>query len=501
MKSDQIIQATLTSYRKLRQLLLSDPLQLSQVLNAFLHNIAQKKDLNDFVRVYEEEARAEVQALMHRGQENDLPPLAGMMVGLKDLFCYADHPVQAASRILEGFVSAITATVVSRLREAGAIILGHQNCDQFGMGSSNENSIYGAVRHPLDPQRSAGGSSGGSAAAVKAEKCHVSLGTDTGGSVRQPAALCGIIGLKPTSGVIPRFGLIAYSSSFDTVGILSHNVTDCALVLNQIAGKDPRDMTSRACVVDDYTALLNKKLAPLKIGYLQQTLNYAGLQPEIKTHTQDLLRRLAKAGHEVIAVDFPLLDHALPTYYILTTGEASTELARYDGVRYGLRAQGTHSFQEMVRKTRTLGFGREVKKRLMLGAFVTTSDYYDSYYGQAQRVRQKVKTAMEKMFDHYDYLICPTTPTTAFTLHNKAKDPIAQYMADLYTVPASVAGLPAITVPNGCDHQDLPIGVQIIAPPLQEQKLLQFAQYIVTINADKNSNSSPTPKQQFTNQC
>ena len=490
MSKHENINDWLTSYSRFRQVFLAKPAKLQQVMDAFLHSIWQKKELNAFVRVYQEEAMESAQAMMRAHEENERKSLAGMMVGIKDLFCYQDHPVQAGSRILEGFVSQINATAIDRLLEAGATILGHQNCDEFGMGSANENSVYGVSRNPLDYERSPGGSSGGSAAAVKAHLCHVSLGTDTGGSVRQPAAFCGIVGLKPTYGRISRYGVIAYSASFDTVSILAHNVTDCALVLNQMAGKDAKDTTTSSSPVDDYTALLSEKPIQLKIGYLQQTLHYEGLQPAVKKHTQDLLQRLAKAGHEVVAVDFSFLNYVLPTYYILTTGEASTELARYDGVRYGFRAYGARSFQEMVCKTRTAGFGREVKRRLMLGAFVLTSDYYDSYYGQAQRVREKIKITMEKMLQQYDYLICPTTPTTAFPLHSKTENPIAQYIADLYTAPASVAGLPAISIPNGYDENNLPIGVQLIAAPFQEQKLLQFAQYIASMNTDKNTLST-----------
>ncbi len=477
----------LTSYNTCREKILAKPCSLQQIISLFLNNIAQKKHLNAFVRTYQQDIQAKVQEVTHMLQNNQPPPLAGMAVGIKDLFCYKDHPIQASSKILETFISQINATAVTKLLEAGAIILGHQNCDEFGMGSANEHTIYGPTRNPIDPTLTAGGSSGGSAAAIKAHMCHISLGTDTGGSVRQPAALCGIIGLKPTYGRISRYGVIAYSSSLDTIGILAHNIQDCATTLNIIAGQDTKDTTTLSTPTDDYTALLNKNPAKkLNIAYLKETLEHQSLQPEIKQATQKTLQILTQQGHTITPIDFPLLEYVLPTYYILTTGEASTELARYDGVRYGHRAKDTTSFQEMVRKTRTHGFGKEVKRRLLLGTFVLTSDYYDNYYGQAQKVRQKIKNTMIDIFTHYDYIISPTTPTTAFPLYSTQDNPMLQYLADLYTVPASIAGLPAISIPNGNDNKNLPIGLQIIAPPQQEQHLLQFAQHILNLTGHNN---------------
>ena len=467
------------SYHALCKALAKNPTLLQEVVKQCFQNIQANVHLNALVRTYKAEVQKKVKENIQRFQAGSARRLEGMVVGIKDLFCYANHPVQASSRILEGFVSQITATAVARCTHAGAMIIGHQNCDEFGMGSANENSVYGSVLNPLDNTRTPGGSSGGSAVAVKTGMCHVSLGTDTGGSVRQPAAFCDIIGFKPSYSRISRHGVIAYSSSFDTVGILANTIYDCALVLSVVAGEDKNDTTSARLGVPDYTADLDWKPKKLNIAYLEETLSHPNLQKEIKANTQRLLRKLKQAGHRVSSIPFPWLAYVLPTYYILTTAEASANLARYDGMRYGYRAKGD-SPQAIMTNTRTLGFGHEVKKRLLLGAFVLSSDYYDSYYGQAQKVRRHIKHWMEKVFASYDYIILPTTPTTAFPHKSTNLASVTQYLADLYTTPASVAGVPAISIPNGYDGQGLPVGVQIISGPFQEGKLLQFAQYLLS---------------------
>lgn len=451
-----------------------------EVVAQCLHNIDLGDELNAFLNVYAEEAQQQAAVLDGQLADGHAQPLAGLVVGIKDLLCYKDHPVQAASKILTGFVSQLTATAVQRLLDQGAVVIGHQNCDQFGMGSSNENSAFGPVHNAIDPTRVPGGSSGGSAVGVQAHMCHVSLGTDTGGSVRQPAAFCGLVGLKPTYGRISRHGLIAYASSFDTIGILSQTVQDCATVLGVIAGADELDSTVSDRPVPDYAAQLHFS-GRAKVAYFSTVLDHPGLQPEIKKQTEDKLDALRHAGHQVEAVDFPLLEYALPTYHILANAEASANLARFDGVRYGCRSTESSTLEEMYVKTRTQGFGAEVQRRILTGTFVLSADQYDAWYVKAQRVRRLIKEKLEAILAAYDFIVLPTTPTTAFKLGENAQDPIAMYLADLYTVTASIAGVPAISIPNGVDKQGLPIGLQIVGPAFGEAPLLAFAQYLTTI--------------------
>lgn len=450
---------------------------IEETLSICLENIKLGSELNAFINVYEEEAKKQASIITKKIKDKKQGSLAGMIVGLKDLFCYKDHQVTASSKILNGFISQLTATSVQRLIDEDCIIIGHQNCDQFGMGSSNENSFYGPVLNPIDKSKVPGGSSGGSAAAVKAGMCHIALGTDTGGSVRQPASFCGIVGLKPTYSRISRYGVIAYASSFDTIGILSSNIKDCALGLNAIAGKDDKDNTSYSAKVPDYINNLNwsKKV---KIAYFKETLDHEGLNSEIKNSIFDTLNYLKSEGHIIKELNFPMLDYILPLYYILTTAEASANLARYDGVRYGYRNKEASDIESMYTMTRTEGFSTEVKRRILLGTSVLSEGFHDAYYNKAQRVRRIIKDYFENIFKEYDFIIMPTTPTTAFKL-NAHKDPISMYLSDLYTVPASVAGIPAISIPNGIDKSGLPIGIQIISGAFEEQKLLAFANYLL----------------------
>jgi aspartyl-tRNA(Asn)/glutamyl-tRNA(Gln) amidotransferase subunit A len=450
------------------------------VVEQLLSNIAQGAHLNAFLRTYAEEAKQQAEAIDRKRQVAPLSPLAGMVVGLKDLLCYQDHPVQAASKMLEGFVSQFSATAVQRLVDEDVIIIGHQNCDQFGMGSSNENSAFGPVHNALDITRVAGGSSGGSAVAVQAHMCHVSLGTDTGGSVRQPAAFCGLVGLKPTYGRISRHGLIAYASSFDTIGILSTTIQDCAAVLGVIAGPDAFDSTVSHQPVPTYTAQLQFN-GKAKVAYFSTALAHPGLQPAILANTQATLDALRREGHRVEAIDFPLLAYALPTYYILVNAEASSNLARFDGVRYGYRSPESATVSAMYCKTRTQGFGQEVQRRILAGTFVLSADYYEAWYVKAQQVRRLIKEKLEAIFATYDFIVLPTTPTTAFKIGEHTQDPLAMYLADLYTVPASIAGVPAISIPNGTDENGLPIGLQVMAPAFGEAKLLAFAEYLTAL--------------------
>ncbi|OEK00036.1 glutaminyl-tRNA synthase (glutamine-hydrolyzing) subunit A [Roseivirga sp. 4D4] len=444
----------------------------------YLKNIEDNANLNAFVEVYEQEARERAKAIDLKIKHNQAGKLAGLIFGIKDLICYQDHQVSGSSDILKGFESQITATAVQRLLDEDAIVIGRQNCDEFGMGSSNENSAHGAVKNAVDSSRVSGGSSGGSAVAVQADMCQVSLGTDTGGSVRQPAAFTGVIGLKPTYSRISRWGLLAYASSFDTIGIFSKSVEDNALVLQVIAGKDEMDGTSSSESVEgfDPKAFEDKKY---KVAYLHEALTSEGVQEEVKSVLRDTVDRLKSEGHLVEQLDFPLLDYVLPTYYILTTAEASTNLSRYDGAHYGHRSPNTSNLESMYKLSRTEGFGEEVKRRIMLGTFVLSADYYDAYFTKAQKARQLIKEATEKILEQFDFIIIPTTPTTAFKLGQHQDNPLEMYMADLFTVQASVTGIPAISIPAGSDANNLPIGLQIMSGAFDENKLFAISKYLL----------------------
>jgi aspartyl-tRNA(Asn)/glutamyl-tRNA(Gln) amidotransferase subunit A len=451
---------------------------VTDLVEHYLSNIKNKKGLNAFVKVYEDEARARAIEVDEKIKNNRAGKLAGLVVGIKDVLCLEDHPLTCSSRILEGFVSKFSATAVQRLLDEDAIIIGHQNCDEFAMGSSNENSAYGKVRNALDEDRVPGGSSGGSAVSVQADMCHVALGTDTGGSVRQPAAFCGVIGLKPTYSRISRYGLAAYASSFDTIGIFSHCIEDAAQVLEVIAGPDEFDSTVSNKPVDAYTQNLDLKDQP-RVGVLQTTLESEGLTAEIRSSVHETCRKLEDKGFRVDPVSFDYLDYVLPTYYILTTAEASSNLSRYDGARYGYRTKNASNLEEMYKKTRSEGFGEEVKKRIMLGTFVLSASYYDAYYTKAQKVRRLIRNQTLELLDQYEFIILPTTPNVAFRHGEHSKNQIEMYLEDLFTVQASVSGIPAISIPNGTDSEGLPIGLQIMTRDFNEARLFAFSKYIL----------------------
>ncbi len=443
-----------------------------------LANIDQQKHLNAFVRIYAEEALAHAATIQQKAQNTHAGRLAGLIVGIKDMLCYKDHPLQASSKILEGFISQINATTVERLIHEDALIIGHQNCDEFGMGSSTENSIFGPVRNAINTSKVAGGSSGGSAVAVQAHMCHVALGTDTGGSVRQPAAFCGLIGLRPTYGRNSRYGMVAHASSFDTIGILANSIYDCAAVLEVIAGPDAYDSTTSQHPVDKYTTQLDftKKT---RVAYLKEAIDYTGLQPEIRSNTLETIETLKATGHHVEGVTLPLWEYILPTYYVLTAAEASSNLARFDGVRYGYRDPDAKHVTEAYIKTRTKGFGKEVQRRILLGNFVLTSSHYDDDFIQAQKVRRLITDSLKAMLSSYDFIILPTIPHTAFDLDCNTHDPMSMYWADIYTTLAAIAGVPAISIPIGYDDEGLPIGLQIIGNSFQEASLLGFSKHIL----------------------
>ncbi|NLR82621.1 Asp-tRNA(Asn)/Glu-tRNA(Gln) amidotransferase subunit GatA [Chitinophaga eiseniae] len=446
----------------------------------YLDRIAQLKHLNAFLEVYEEEALEKAQMLDTRLKNGEkLGALAGVVIGIKDVICYKGHNVSAASHILEGFTSLFSATAIERLLAEDAIIIGNLNCDEFAMGSTNENSAFGPTLNALDNSRVPGGSSGGSAVAVQADLCQVSLGSDTGGSVRQPADFCGIVGLKPTYGRISRYGLIAYASSFDQIGIFGKDIADVAAVLQVIAGPDEFDSTASQQAVPDYKAALEDNKT-FKFAYLRDAQYHDGLDAEMKDGYIDFFESLQSLGHTVSGRSFEYLDYVVPAYYVLTTAEASSNLSRYDGVKYGHRTAEQHlDLIEFYKKSRSEGFGKEVKRRILLGTFVLSAGYYDAYYTKAQQVRRLVTEKLNEILEEYDAILMPTVPSTAFKLGEKTDDPIAMYLADIYTVLANLAGVPAISVPLSRHSNGMPYGVQIITKKFSEANLLHIANQIM----------------------
>jgi aspartyl-tRNA(Asn)/glutamyl-tRNA(Gln) amidotransferase subunit A len=429
--------------------------------------------INSFLALSRERALAQadrVDAMLARGE--DAGPLAGIPIGIKDVLAMTGAPATAGSKILAGYRPPYDATVVARLEAAGAVLLGKLNCDEFAMGSSNENSAYGPVKNPRALDRVPGGSSGGSAAAVAAGFCAASLGTDTGGSVRQPAAFCGVVGLLPTYGRVSRFGLIAYASSLDRVGPLTANVMDAATMLQVLAGPDPLDATSSAIGAQDYVASLTKPVSGLRVGVPEEYFG-EGLDPEIRTAVERVIDSLRADGCTIVPVSLPHTRFAIPSYYVLATAEASSNLSRYDGVRFGLRADDSDTLSKMFRETREEGFGAEVKRRILLGTYALSAGYYDAYYRKAQQVRTLIAKDFLQAFVHCDLMVSPMTPTPAFRLGEKSDDPISMYLADIYSVAASLAGICAISVPCGQTSGDLPIGVQIMGPHFGEATLLR----------------------------
>ncbi|MBL7850249.1 MAG: Asp-tRNA(Asn)/Glu-tRNA(Gln) amidotransferase subunit GatA [Cyclobacteriaceae bacterium] len=442
------------------------------LVEGYLSRIAAAPDLHAFLSVYDEEALSQAREVDKKIRNQTAGKLAGLVVGLKDVFAYRDHPLTAASRILNSFTSPYNATVVTRLLEEDAIIIGRQNCDEFGMGSSTENSAFGPTRHPADPTRTPGGSSGGSAAAVAAGLCAASIGSDTGGSVRQPAAFCGIYGLKPTYGRISRHGLVSYASSFDTVGLMTRCLDDLAPLLAAVAGPDEHDSTASHQPVPDY-ARPEAEDRRFRIAVYREILDAPSLQPEVREALHRAMDQLNKQGHTVNVVHFPLLDYLLPTYYILATAEASSNLSRYDGVRFGHRAPEPANLESLYKRTRSEGFGPEVKRRILLGSFVLSADYHNAYYLQAQKVRRLIREETKQILRDHEVMLLPTAPTTAFPL-GATSDPLSMYLADIFSVQANVAGVPALSFPFGADAHGLPVGLQVLADDFAEGTLLSF---------------------------
>jgi aspartyl-tRNA(Asn)/glutamyl-tRNA(Gln) amidotransferase subunit A len=474
---------TYATFREVQHELQRGVLSCRDLVNHYLGNIRKKAHLNAFLDVYEEEALQRAAAIDLKISQGKAGKLAGLVVGLKDVLAHKDHPLQGSSRVLDGFISQFNATAVQRLLDEDAIIIGRQNCDEFAMGSSNENSAFGPVLNDADNTRVPGGSSGGSAVAVQADMCRISLGSDTGGSVRQPAAFCGIIGLKPTYSRISRYGLVAYGSSFDCIGIFGKSVEDVALVLEVIAGADEADSTVSQQPVPAYATDLTVATGKTyKVAYVREVDASEGLQPEIREAIQHKIGQIKAAGHSVEVIDFPLQEYVLPTYYILATAEASSNLSRYDGVRYGHRSAQTTDLSSMYKKSRSEGFGKEVQRRIILGTFVLSASYYDAYYTKAQKVRRLIRDKTKELLRQYDFIVMPITPTTAFKLGELTDNPLEMYLADLFSVQANVAGVPAIAVPCGNDKQGLPIGLQLIADDFEESKLLHFSNALLNMN-------------------
>jgi len=435
---------------------------------------SRNPELNAFLALSPERALAHadgVDAALARGET--LPPLAGVPVAVKDVISTQGVPTTCGSKVLENYVPPYDATAVERLEAAGAVILGKTNCDEFAMGSSNENSAYGPVRNPAAPGRVPGGSSGGSAAAVTAGLAVAALGTDTGGSIRQPGACCGIPGMMPTYGRVSRYGLIAFASSLDRIGPLTRNINDLAAVMRVIAGHDPSDSTSAAVPVPDYSAEMETSIQGLRIGIPEDYFG-EGLEAEVRAKVEAGIALLERVGCRRMPIRMPHTDYAIATYYVVATAEASSNLARYDGVRYGLRAP-TGSLDEMYRRTRARGFGAEVKRRIMLGTYALSAGYYDAYYLRAQKVRTLIAQDFADAFQKVDAIITPTAPTPPFRLGERTADPLQMYLADIYTVTGSLAGIPGISVPCGTTKDHLPVGMQILGPHFSEGRVLQVA--------------------------
>lgn len=472
-----------TNIRSYHEYLASNTDGCVSAVNYYLKKIEERKHLNAFIEVYATDALQQARQLdEERRSGNPLGKMHGVVVALKDVICYKNHNVSAASKILEKYNAVYNATAVEKLLAEGAIIIGRNNCDEFAMGSSTENSAFGITRNAMDETRVPGGSSGGSAVAVQAGMCMISLGSDTGGSVRQPADFCGVVGVKPTYGRISRYGLIAYASSFDQIGVFANNVEDAALVLEVIAGNDEFDSTASQQPVPAYASLINQN-KKYKIAYFKEALNNAALDKEIPSSINSFINILKENGHEVNEIDFELLNDVVPVYYVLTTAEASSNLSRFDGVKYGCRAKidKNDDLTEMYKKTRSDGFGKEVQRRILLGTFVLSSGYYDAYFTKAQQVRRILYNKTKDIFKQYDAVIMPTVPTPAFKIGEKSNDPIEMFLADIYTVFANLVGVPSISIPLFKHSTGMPFGLQVLTSHFNEAGLLSLSETMMKL--------------------
>ena len=461
----------LRTFREAKAALSNGTTSVVDLTRAALAKAKAVSELNIFLELFEESAlakAAEVDAKLANGTAG---PLAGAIISIKDNLCYAGHHVSASSHMLEGYVSPFSATVVERVLDADAVIIGRTNCDEFAMGSSNESSAYGAVSNPVDPTRVPGGSSGGAAASVAAGICHMALASDTGGSIRQPASFCGVAGFKPTYGRVSRYGLIAFASSFDQIGPLAHDADEVNQIYRVIAGPDERDNTSSHQPFPERLQEPGK----LKIGYYDECLVHPGMDPEIKAHVNEQILRLRAEGHTVEPVELSMAELFVPTYYILSTAEASSNLGRFDGIRYGHRAKDAEGVDETFRRSRSEGFGTEVQRRILLGTFVLSAGFYDAYYVQGMRVRRIIRDNTLANLSRFDMILTPTCPATAFP-KGHISDPLAMYLQDIFTVQANLAGVPAISIPTGTHSNGLPFGIHLMAKPFHDEQLLAHAQ-------------------------
>ncbi len=457
---------------------LSSGKSVLDIVEDYLQNINQNKDLNAFLEVFEDSVRQQAIAVDQKIKTENAGKLAGLVVGIKDNICFKSHKLSASSKILEGFESLYTATALQRLIDEDAVVIGRLNCDEFAMGSSNENSAFGPVLNPVNKKTVPGGSSGGSAAAVAAHLCTVALGSDTGGSIRQPASFTGTYGIKPTYGRISRYGLIAYASSFDQIGVFSNSLEDNAMVTEIMAGGDEFDSTASSKPVGNYFP--EKEIGKKRIAYIQESFETEGINPEVKNRMLEIIEALKSEGHVVEPVSFPYLEYMVPTYYVLTTAEASSNLSRFDGVHYGHRAANAQGVEATYKQSRTEGFGPEVLRRIMAGTFVLSHGYYDAYYTKGQKVRRVLQNKTKEIFNDFDFILTPTTPSSAFEL-NAVSDPIQMYLQDIFTVHANLTGNPAISLPFGKTTENMPFGIQVMAKPFEEKALYDFSSYLEKI--------------------
>jgi len=469
-------------YQSLSQIqseLKSGTISCIDLVQYYIDQIEKNKQLNAFLEVFKESALEKAKHIDEQIAAGKEAELFGLVVGIKDNICYKNHKVSASSKILDGFESIYSATAIERLVEKGAIIIGRLNCDEFAMGSSNENSAFGPVKNPVNEAYVPGGSSGGSCAAVKAGLCLAALGSDTGGSIRQPASFCGVVGFKPGYGRVSRHGLIAYASSFDQIGPITNTVEDAAKIYNVIAGRDEYDGTLSGKTIE--IADFSEQTGAKRIAVLSNYVNREGIDEEIKNQIKALTEKYTSEGHVVEEIDFPFLEYLVPTYYVLTTAEASSNLARFDGIHYGYRSPEASDVETSYSLSRSQGFGEEVKRRIILGTYVLSSGYYDAYFSKAQKVRNLIRRKTLEIFKNYDFILTPTTPTTAFKIGEKSDDPITMYLQDIFTVQANLTGIPAISLPSEMHSNGLPVGVQLMADNFKEAELLSFSNYTLKL--------------------
>ncbi|MBK7445404.1 MAG: Asp-tRNA(Asn)/Glu-tRNA(Gln) amidotransferase subunit GatA [Ignavibacteria bacterium] len=460
---------------EIKSAIVSGSLSCAKLVDQYLQNIEEQKDLNVFISLFDNEARERASEIDEKIKNGTAGKLAGAVITVKDVISVKDKLLTCGSKMLSNFTTVYSATVINRLLKEDAIIIGKVNCDEFAMGSSNENSFFGPVKNPIDKTRVPGGSSGASAVSVAANMCLMSLGSETGGSIRQPASFCGITGLKVTYGRISRFGLVAFASSFDSIGIFGNNNSDIGLMLEVIAGHDDRDSTSSETEVGNYSVQSQNKLEAVKttIGFAKEYFE-EGLNEEIKTGVLAKIEVLRNKGFKIKEISLPHTKYVIQTYYILTSAEASSNLSRFDGVRYGYRSDESAVLEDMYVNSRSEGFGEEVKRRIMLGTYVLSAGYYDAYYRKAQKVRRLIMNDFENAFNEVDFIISPTTPDTAFRLGEKIEDPLSMYLNDIYTASVNLAGIPAISIPSGKDRNGLPFGIQVMGRKFDEEGLLRI---------------------------